>query len=249
MNLLLDIGNSRIKWALRACVGAPLEAGPALAHDGDPARALSRLSAQASTPIRSVGISHVLGAAGEQALRAAVTAAFGLEPWFARSATQAQGLRNAYHEPERLGVDRWLAMLGAWTQAAQACVVADAGTALTVDLIDAQGQHQGGLIAPGLMTAHTALLGATRFPTRYFEQTGQAGLGRDTETCVRQGVLQSVLGAIDRATALAPADATCIITGGDAATLLPSLDQRWAHRPLLVLEGLAAAQDSADGSR
>jgi len=243
VNLLLDIGNSRIKWARRSGPGAPLEAGEAIAHEGDLPTALSALP---NSGLRSVGISHVLGSAREEALTEAVFTRFGLRPWFARSVAEARGLRNAYREPERLGVDRWLAMLGAWQFAARAWVVADAGTALTVDLIDARGQHLGGLIAAGLMTAQGALLGATRFPTRDFDRIGIAGLGRDTESCVRQGVLQSVLGAIDRAAALAPNDAACIITGGDAETLLPSLGARWSYRPLLVLEGLAAAQDAAE---
>lgn len=229
MMLLLDIGNSRIKSAVWD--GQRLRERPAHFHGGDPAAAFAALSWDG---VKRVWITHVTGAEHEQRMTAALQVR-GLSPHYARTESERGGLRNAYQEPLRLGVDRWLAMVGAWTPG-QPLVVADAGTALTVDLVQADGQHLGGFIAPGLLTMQQAVLGATRFATRDEQAHYHGGLARETEGCVRQGAFLSCLGAVDRAAAQLPA-ACKIITGGDAAALLPHLPG-WEHRPLLVLEGL-----------
>lgn len=229
MMLLLDIGNSRLKSA--TWDGQVLRAGVTQSHGGDPAAALASLSWEG---VKTIWITHVTGAEHEQRMTAAVQAQ-GLTPHYARTETQRGGLRNAYQEPLRLGIDRWLAMVGAWTPG-QPVVVADAGTALTVDLVQADGQHLGGFIAPGLLTMQQAVLGATRFATRDMQAHYHDGVARETEGCVRQGAFLSCLGAVDRVAAQLPT-ARKIITGGDAAALLPHLPG-WEHRSLLVLEGL-----------
>ena len=232
--LLLDIGNSRIKSAWAADDG--LQPLPVVAHQADAAAALAGIAV--STAPQSLWISHVLGAAAEAALTDAAKARWNLAPHFARAQAEQSGLRSAYAEPTRLGIDRWLAMLAAHAASNSGAVVVDAGTALTADIVDASGQHQGGFIAAGLLTAQRAVLGATRFATRDAAASYDAGLGRDTEACVRQGAMLACLGAIDRAAALAGESAARVITGGDAETLLPHLHGAWQHRPQLVLEGL-----------
>lgn len=230
--LLLDVGNTRIKAAWSTAQGLPSLS--AILHGGDAAAALSRIVVD--TPSQ-VWISSVLGAQAEAALCAAVHARWGLSPHFARAQRQLGGLRNAYDQPERLGVDRWLAMLASRT-APGAALIVDAGTALTADVIDASGAHRGGFIAAGLLTAQRAVLGATRIDARDAPAFYDAGLGTDTEACVRQGAMLGCLGAIDRAAAIAGAAARRLITGGDAPMLLPHLQGDWEHRPDLVLEGL-----------
>lgn len=232
--LLIDVGNTRLKWA-RAEHGA-LHPGGAIAHAGDPGAALAQVPLRGAA---SVWIVSVAGSAHDASLDAACRARFGCAPHFARSQAQRAGLRNAYAEPQRLGADRWIALLGAFTDARGACVVADAGTALTVDAVDAGGQHLGGIIAAGLHTSERAVLGATRFPVRAVPLQPHGGLGRDTEACVRQGALLSCLGAIERAAAALP-QARGYLTGGDAPVLLPLLRGTWEHRPNLVFEGLLA---------
>jgi type III pantothenate kinase len=246
--LLLDIGNSRVKAAWADDAEAPLRMLPTEPHDADPAGALARLTLPPQAPAQ-IWISHVLGAAGEAALDAAVESRWRCRPQYARAVAAQQGLRSAYVEPARLGVDRWLAMLAAYHLAPAGAVVVDAGTALTTDVIGADGEHRGGTIGVGLLTAQRAVLGATRFATRDLSAGYDGGLGRDTETCVRQGAMLACLGAIDRAAALAGPDSARFITGGDATQLLPYLTGPWQHRPLLVLEGLrwcaAAASPAA----
>lgn len=233
--LLLDVGNSRLKWAT-AKAGRIGDSG-AVAHDGDPAALIAGLPVEA---IDAVWVAHVTGLAHEEALSAALFQRYAQRPNFARSSPRWRELRNAYAEPERLGVDRWLVMIAAWTQGQGAACIVDAGTALTIDNIDAGGLHQGGIIAAGLRTQQRAVLGHTRFATRDMTAPYSGGLGFETEACVRQGAMLACLGAIDRAAAAAGSSARRLMTGGDAALLLPYLGTGWEHRPNLVLEGLLA---------
>ncbi len=231
--LLLDVGNTRLKWGLADAQG--LRESGAVVHDGEPAAALRALHLPQPAEL---WVAHVTGAAHETRLSQTLQALFGRPPRYARSAARWRDLHNAYDEPERLGIDRWLAMIAAWGEQRAAVCIADAATALTVDCIDAKGQHLGGIIAAGLHTHQRAVLGHTRFAMRDGAAAYGGGLGGDTETCVRQGALLACLGAIDRAALAVGPDARCLLTGGDAEVLLPHLGRRWQHRPHLVLEGL-----------
>lgn len=237
MKLLIDIGNTRLKWAL-ARDGQFLDQG-AISHEGEPAGVLAQLPA---ARLSACWIAQVTGQAQEATLREAVRSQYACACEFARSSAQWHGLANAYREPERLGVDRWLAMIAAWHEQRGAACVIDAGTALTADVIGADGRHQGGFIAAGLQAQQSAVLGTTRFAFRQ-DVDYQSGLGRDTESCVRQGALLACLGAIERAARAAGPAARGLITGGDAPLLSRELPDHWQLRPLLVLEGLAALSE------
>ncbi|MDP9141192.1 MAG: type III pantothenate kinase [Pseudomonadota bacterium] len=231
--LLLDIGNSRLKWATARAT--EIDETGTIAHVGDPAAAITALPvAQAN----AIWVAHVTGAVHEEQLGATLHQRYGYRPNYARAATHWRELRNAYAEPERLGVDRWLVMIAAWAKHRGAACIVDAGTALTIDNIDAVGQHLGGIIAAGLDTQQRAVLGHTRFATRDMAAAYDGGLGMNTEACVRQGAMLACLGAIDRGAQLAGPGAQLWLTGGDAGHLLPHLGGSWQHRPNLVLEGL-----------
>lgn len=234
MILLLDIGNSRIKPALWD--GAALAPQAAMAHGGAPAAAVMQLP---DAQPEAVWIANVTGAAHERDVAAALRARYGVDPRFARTQAAHDGLHNAYNDPERLGVDRWLMMLALWRERRDAFCVAAAGTALTFDAVDAGGRHLGGFIAAGLGVQLQAVLGATRFATHALDAPYAPGLGTDTEACVRQGALYSAAGALDRAAR--GAAGVRFLCGGDGALLLPHLAQPWTLRPNLVLEGLVAA--------
>ena len=231
MMLLIDIGNSRVKWALADGPNlAELNAAP---HDGQPAPALRALPLPRA---RVVWLAHVMGPAHEKRLQNVIRDRYGITPRIARSHKRWAGLTVAYPSASRLGVDRFLAMQALWSSTRKPFCVAMAGTALTFDAVDARGRHQGGLIAPGLTTAWNAVREATRFelparPKRYVR-----GLGKDTEACVRQGTLYACAGLVERAAR--EAGGTRVLSGGDAATLRPHLDRSWSERPHLVLEGL-----------
>ena len=241
MKLLIDIGNSRLKWALHdGCVLTP---AAALEHAGDTAAAIAAIPAR---KVDAVWISQVMGVAHEVAITAAVQRQFGHAPRFARVQHEFGGLKIAYADATRLGVDRWLMMLAAWRETGGACCVVSAGTALTFDAIDARGRHQGGFIAPGLAAMLKATLGNTRFATSELGAHYTGGLGADTEACVRQGAYLAGLGAIERGIAAAGVQGRRHICGGDAPLLLPHLAGEWRHRADLVLEGLLAWAEASD---
>lgn len=242
-DLLIDVGNSRVKWVLtEPGSDDAIPEDCAAAHEGDVERIVEALPS--GRPAR-VAVSQVLGPEVGVALCAALQARYGVTPVMARVRSECAGLQIAYADPARLGVDRWLAMLAARRHApAEAVVIAMAGTALTLDVVGRDGQHLGGLIAPGLQTARQATLGATRFE----HQAGGAelaGLGTTTEACVTAGARLACLGALDRGAALAPEGARKWIGGGDAALLALDLPG-WQTLPNPVLSGLMAMLDSTD---
>lgn len=238
--LLIDVGNSRLKWAL-AC-GGVLTVGDAIEHHSDPAAAFVRIGAGA---VDAVWIADVIGGNLRAALLRTVRTCYRLEPHFAASESSRAGLVCAYAQPQRFGVDRWLMLLAAWTRIHAAVCVVSAGTALTFDAIDSHGRHLGGVIAPGLRAMQQAVLGTTRFDAGGPRQDYNDSLGAETEVCVRQGALHAAAGLIERLTLRYGDDAACWLSGGDTDALLPHLPPTWDPHPNLVLEGLLAlAMDS-----
>jgi type III pantothenate kinase len=231
--LLVDVGNSRVKWALFD--GRRLRAPQARAHNGLPGALLAALDLPLTD---EVWVASVTGAEHEGPIADAIDAQCGQRARFARVRRDWSGLRVAYDEPERLGVDRWLAMAALWTELEQPFCVVAAGTALTYDEVRRAGRHAGGLIAPGLTTALQAVRGATRFPMKDGAAQWRDGLGTDTESCVRQGALYACAGLIERAAR--EVRGPRFLTGGDAEALRPHLPRGWTLRPNLVLEGLLA---------
>lgn len=230
MKLLVDIGNSRIKFALADEQG--IASVTALAHQNLTLPAQAQLG---GLQLEGIWLASVLSAAQTHKLLGAFP---DVPVHAARVQGVCAGLKVAYAQPERLGVDRWLAMLGLWCELQADFQVVSAGTALTFDAVDLRGQHLGGLIAAGLTTHQKAVLGATAFASGDAPDLDRPELGRDTEHCVAQGALHSALGLVDRASHAASGNA--YISGGDAAVLLPHLQGHWSHRPNAVLQGLLA---------
>jgi len=239
--LLLDVGNSRLKWA--AADSAGLRPGGAVEHGGNPAAAVSAIGVDKAD---AIWIANVTGAALGDKLAAVLKLRYASEPRFAGVEAEYAGLRAAYAEPQRLGIDRWLCLLAAWSETRGAACVASAGTALTFDAVDTSGQHLGGVIAPGLVTMQQAVLGATRFAATGPAQDYTAELGRDTDACVRQGALHAGAGLVERLASRYGNGARCMLTGGDAQRLLPHLAGGWTLRPNLVMEGLLAYARGAE---
>lgn len=234
MILLLDVGNSRIKWA--RSTGSGLVDFGAVAHAGSP---LDTLRKHGLPPADDVWVSCVKSINWNE-LGTGLRQVTGRDPRLASAESSRDGLVNSYAEPARMGPDRWLAMLALWTELRGPFCVVSAGTALTLDRVDSQGQHLGGLIATGLMSAQHALLSVTKGRPSELSRPYGEQLGRDTESAVRQAAYFSSLGVIERGLSSGggnPEEAR-VITGGDAAALLPTLGAGWSHRPHLVLEGL-----------
>lgn len=166
-------------------------------------------------------------------------------PEFAQSQATSAGVSNGYDVPGRLGVDRWLAMLSAYEQVRQACVVVDCGSAITLDLIDDGGQHLGGYIAPGLKMMRRALTTSTQ-GVAVQEAPNLVTLtpGRTTESAVAAAQSAMLVGLVTQA--ITYLQSGCAIepilffTGGDAKLLL-SYFPGARYQPDLVLDGLVLA--------
>ena len=166
---------------------------------------------------------------------------------FARAAKAAYGITNSYKQPRRLGVDRWVAMIGARAEFRGAVCVVDVGTAVTIDALDKSGQHLGGQILPGLRLMNSALeketsdIGKSGHP-RKDPGTGMQLFAKSTSAATYNGSLSAVCGAVERAVKTMRAEGfrpKIVLTGGDASRILKQLDGNVLHRPHLVLQGLA----------
>ncbi|HXG29348.1 MAG TPA: type III pantothenate kinase [Nevskiales bacterium] len=246
MKLLFDIGNTRLKWAWW---DQTLQSGGARVHAGHSPQAVLEALELERKPAE-LWVASVAAPALHAAIEGWAQTRWGLVPHWVSSGAAACGVRNAYAQPARLGVDRWLAMIAAYRRARGAVFVVDAGTALTIDVVGAGGQHCGGLIAPGLATQRQSLRQVTQ--VRAGDPAQAPGwLGIDTDTAVSWGTLHGVLGLIDRVLAgirREHAAITPFITGGDAAALQPLLAGEWLLAPDLVLEGLACVASESKGS-
>ena len=227
--LLVDIGNSRVKWAL-ARDGQLVDTGVCAHLDARWWRHLP------GTRPDSIWAANVAGHQRQQALDDWAGQTFSQTVNWARSTATACGLRNAYAQPQRLGVDRWLAMIAAYHRCGGPVLVADAGTALTIDQIAADGRHLGGLICPGIASMQQALVGRTQLEAPQLP-VEDAWLATHTDAAIALGSLRAAVALLDNsAAALAPAHR--LMTGGEAAMLAPHLAQDWQVTPHLVLEGL-----------
>ena len=164
-----------------------------------------------------------------------------LEPRFAVTAAAAFGVTNAYTTPAQMGVDRWVAMIGARARSGRSCCIVDCGTAVTVDALSAEGKHLGGVIFPGVRLMREALYRDTRqIPA---EDQGRATVfGQSTRDCVWGGTTYAVAAAIDgitqRMEERLPGEVQRLLTGGDADLLLPYLRGRYQVEPDLIFQGL-----------
>ena len=246
MKLEIDAGNSRIKWRLLDKAEGVLTRGVVAAYD-EPEAVAAGLAAElqghlTSSRVRGVEIIRVASVRGSrfrELLNDRIRTHFGVLPNFARVSAHCEGLKNSYAEPDRMGVDRWLAMVAAWCDARRGLCVVDAGSALTIDLVSSQGQHLGGYIVPGLRMMLAALSARSSALSMDHEPfwSGVAP-GNDTRTAVEQGALSMSLGLLERVNRLYP-ELHWYLTGGDAGALSAYLDWEHVCRPDLVLDGLA----------
>jgi type III pantothenate kinase len=257
MILLLDLGNSRIKWAVLSPEG--LSAQQYLPHKTDLNLQLQQLQRDCS----QYAIQKIYAASVATGLNTAIKN-WACEHWqleviFLTTATKAAGVINGYQHPQQLGVDRWLALLAAKAmQPDIASCVVDCGTAITIDVIDAQGQHLGGLILPGLNMMQTALLDGTNDLKNLVDKVNKMDnakhykiLAQNTAEGIKFGTITAVIGLLERILgylALNYAKVALIFTGGAAAEILPLVKHQHVYVPDLVLRGMAVTIN-VDGYR
>ncbi len=240
MILLLDIGNSAVKWAISAEDGVVSPTDSCVHREGG-IGCVAAIHWQGMSPTRVVA-SNVAGEVLAQELCAWVRVAWQVEVLFLCPEAQAFGVRNAYRDPSRLGADRWAALIGAARRPHGHLCVVDCGTAVTLDALTADNVHLGGLIVPGLRLMRDALVVGTA-GVRFTKSAEEMLLGCDTGSAVVGGTLYAVVALIERVVAHLAVElsgaVTVLLTGGDAATVLPLLSSTVEYEPDLVIHGLA----------
>lgn len=226
LRLELDAGNTRIKWRVRS--------GDSIVADGLDLKTDVFASKQPAwlADVDGVWASSVHEKQSQWLIKKFPMAEFAI--------TQQQqcGLVNSYASPSSMGVDRWLAMLAAWnSQPNSPHIVIDAGTAITLDIIDANGKHLGGYICPGFNMMKTTLLGGTGKVFAQAQWLEGREPGESTQQCVDFGIQDMVVSWIERHYQASP-DARIWVSGGDGVMLCKHLTFKHTYSADLVLDGL-----------
>ena len=253
--LLIDVGNTRIKWALAALpeTGVGGQPGEWLDSGSATHSELVTLSARwrkLTVKVTRILVSNVAGERTHERLQTLLETVFGsaIQPhWFA-SLPQLAGLRNAYRDPAQLGCDRFAAALGAQRLfPQQALIVATCGTATTIDAVSADGVFTGGMILPGLGLMATSLARSTAQLPHITDHVHVNTLFADnTDDAIISGCINAQVGAIERAFTLHSQQSpgkriVCIVAGGSAALVAPYLSIAHETVDNLVLIGLQTA--------
>lgn len=245
--LILDAGNTRLKWAVldtglvSKSVGnfsTPLPWLCQGALDYDALANLLALCQQTGMPDACYGV-NVARAAVAVSIQQALAHA-GITPLWLNATIAAGGITNGYRPPESLGADRWAALCAARQRTPEAALVVSAGTALTVDALSAEGQFLGGIILPGMQLMRHALANAT---AQVGIQNGAVQTWpNSTADAVETGLMSACTGAIEtlysRLQTEAGAKPQILLTGGDAPHIAPLLSVNARIIPGLVLEGV-----------
>ncbi len=253
MILLLDVGNSFIKWAWlesswlkRQQKGVPVltDADECL-HAGENVQlALDEAWAELAKP-EHVWLSNVAGDALQATLQDWIQQHWDCPVSVASTESRSGSVINAYSEPSQMGVDRWLGLLAANACGTGPRAIIDCGSAITVDALSAAGQHLGGLILPGLKMMRDSLYSDAEgvAETEVTEAIPGMLFANNTRTAVEVGCHYSVVAFIERVIGDMNKEMgnglTCLLTGGDSEEVVPLLSVKVEQHDLLVLQGLA----------
>jgi type III pantothenate kinase len=235
MKLLVDIGNTRLKSAL-------IDGERWQSIDAVPGARIDDALWKNVQSIESAWIASVASPEVTERISAHVRERFGAAAHIVRSFAQAGGVRNAYAQPERLGVDRFLSLIAVHAQRKGAAVIASCGTALTLDALRDDGLHLGGLIAPSPSLMQQALrTGAAQL--RDIDDAAVVEIASDTDAAVASGTWLAALALTERFIAKASGrlgiTPRLVVTGGGSDKLAALLDRAYEIEPDLVLRGLA----------
>jgi type III pantothenate kinase len=246
--LAIDIGNTRLKWALYS---APQPHAGLLRHGAIFLEAIDDLAEREwqGLPTPSSMLGSVVAGEGVRRRAEAQLEVWDVEPRWVVSSASACGVTNGYDHPNRLGVDRWVALIGARQRvlargAARPVLVVMVGTAVTVDALDSSGRFLGGLILPGF----GLMLRALEMGTAGLKApTGEAvEFPTNTSDALMSGGANAIAGAIERQARRLQAQSEAVplllMTGGGASKLAPITDLPFDTVETLIFEGLLLMQ-------
>jgi len=238
MKLLIDAGNTRIKWA---CVNGEewLRSG---VFPVEQAKELPQQFADVHD-VQQIWVSNVAGEKVAQHIRNIKVGQPGQLHFIASREMQC-GVRNCYSNPAQLGSDRWAALVAAWHLVRRKCMVVNCGTAITIDTLSAQGQFLGGLILPGVELMQSSLVAATN--QLRAEQGKYAAFPLNTADALFSGAVQACCGAVERQYELLDdASAPVVLSGGAAGVLKKNINLPLNVVDNLVLQGLLLISQEA----
>jgi type III pantothenate kinase len=236
--LAIDAGNSRVKWGWHDGQGWTSVASVSLIEFAASSDHVNPFSVTHDDPERIV-ISNVAGEGAHQLL-VNWTRIFDAEPLWLRGEAERYGVRNRYERPEQLGPDRWAALIAARALHAGPCLVVNAGTATTVDMLTGEGSFLGGCILPGVELMRFVLHEHTgRLP---LSEGGYRDTPRNTLDAIETGCRHAQAGAIERTYRVfreLELNPLCIVSGGAGEVLVDQLSMPRRYVANLVLDGLA----------
>jgi type III pantothenate kinase len=239
MRLLIDAGNTRIKWAY-VSNNEWLQSGvlPVEKADELPKHI------PGSQAIEQVWVSNVAGENVAHHIRAIDTGHAGQIHFIAARDIQC-GVSNGYTNTGQLGSDRWAALIAAWQLAKRKCMVVNCGTAITIDSLSEGGEFIGGLILPGVELMQRSLFeGASQLKP---ERGRYAMFPLNTADALFSGAIQACCGAIERQYSLLEDDtAPLMLSGGSAGILAESIKLPLNVVDNLVLQGLLLIAQESD---
>lgn len=244
MLLLVDAGNTRLKWNIMSPNTGRLRDSTHGYHWTEiKAPAFFNEKWRHNMDITGVVVSNVIGPKFAKALKDWVFANWFITAEFAVTTKSVFGVTCGYTNPSQLGVDRWVSMLAAKAMVPnEAVCVIDCGTAVTIDTISVQGKHLGGLIAPGLDIMRDGLIKNTKGISAHSMKSKVSLFGKDTQSGVDSGSVYAVVATIDRIAEeirkKIPSRIKFILTGGTASLIKPLLRGKYQYEPDLVLLGL-----------
>lgn len=232
--LLIDLGNSRLSWAFYS--GGILSAANSCST-------MAEISLEIEAEWRGISpvpvyIANVAGSELQQMLLRWFETHWNTSPVLLQSQRLAHGVTNAYQKPQELGVDRWLGLIGARTMSRLPVCVVDCGSAVSIDVMDANGMHQGGVIIPGYEMMLSSLKRGTAIPGFQEACKSYRLLGKSTSECIHYGCANTIAAIIDRVMQTGSRLQRLFITGGNAAIITPLLEHPSMLAPDLVFRGM-----------
>jgi type III pantothenate kinase len=243
-SLLIDMGNSSTKWALKR--HDHLQIGKKIVpvdgnYDYDEAWKFIE-------PPARILASNVLGEGAGQALQQWIQAHWPVSAEFVRSCARGYGVENGYLQPEQLGADRWIGLIAARAEFKEAVCIVDCGTAITVDVLDAAGRHQGGVICPGVRLMQDAVIRGARMLSWDGVARGPL-LAHGTGAGIYSGSVNAAAGMVEKVLTESEramgSRVRLLVTGGGAEAVMERLCVDYTFVPDLVLKGLAVIDSGA----
>lgn len=242
MILLVDIGNTRLKWAYLE--NNIFSFGGASRYDDKSLENILATIWKELPLLQQVYIASVAKKKIADNVQDWIKHNYSVTCQFLSSQNNFEKLHNAYRHPQQLGIDRWMSLVACYRNYQKPFAVFNCGTAVTVDAVDTHGKHIGGLIIPGLELMQQTLVKKTagcKMQSKLANKTDSL-LAGNTHQAISGGSLYAIAAFIQKLTEELQHELgqnlTCLISGGDARAVFPLLSEKFIYEENLVLRGV-----------